>query len=455
MKKIITFTLILICVATTPTLAKNSTSNSSADKMTYMNMPFWKHFNDDTLIENLTKVYNDNHDLKATASKVEEVKRLVKISFSNELPHIGFNGYVGYTFASSDEVFGNIVIPNYNEARFLLPLSFSYEVDIWGKNHLKTKSRKKSYEMIQQDERSVYIALSSIFAQTYFNLIKADKLIDYQKEMIAVQKQVVDAVKKKNELGTADIENLIAEEKCLTYMEEELQNLQEKQDVLQNQLSVMIADRAFSKINRSSYDKLNAKVVIPEKIDFGILDKRPDRIRAELNLQKIGYDVKVARREFLPTFTITGNLGFNFYNISSTHNFLANLGVAPNWDLFDGGRKVAILKLQKAKYEGAFQDYETSILKSIQETNDSLYNLKSIHSKTNISQKRTTCDIVEYKLTQVREEIGTADKLDLLMRKKLLINSKKQEAALKMNELIASIQLYQALGGVDYFTEEL
>ena len=416
----------------------------------YINIKYWENFNDEKLVDNITKVVENNNDLKAAVLKVNEAQRLVKMSFANELPHIGFDGYIGQIFNSSDTRFGDLIIPDYTQSQYLLPLTMNYEIDIWGKNHLKTKSKKKQFEMMKQDERSAHIYITSVFACDYYNLIRLDKLIEYKKELISIHSQITDAIKKRYEAGTATINDVIAAEKAMTYLEEEYQSLLEKQDILKNQMSTLLADREFSDIDRENFDDINVNLLTPENIDVTMLEKRPDRIKSELDLERIGIDVKVAKRNLLPSFIITGNLGFNLYNLSSAHKFLADIGLVPTWDLFMGGMKIQYLKLQKDRYEIAVQHYEKTILKSIQETNDALYSLKTTDNVYSISQNRKDADIKELELTKLKEEAGTADKLDLLLREEILIESQKQATSAQINKIIAGINLYQALGGIDY-----
>lgn len=450
MKKFI-YTLALILMLCSPGYAKNADNYLIG----YLNLPFWQNFNDDVLIKNLTTVYQNNNDLKASSLKVQEAQRLVKISLANQLPYVGFDGYIGRIFHSSDEVFGKLTIPDYTETRFLLPLSYNYEIDIYGKNFLRTKAQKKRYEMIKQEEKSAYIYLTSAFATDYYNLIKADKLIALQKDLISTQKQVIGAVEKKYELGTANINDLIQEKKALTNYKEELDNLLEKQDVLKNQISVLLSDRAFAQIDRTSYDNIKAKIVVPETIQTDVILKRPDCVKSELNLEKIGIDVRVAKRELLPSFNIVGTLGFNAYNLSSSDKFLANLALAPTWDLFTGGRKIQMLKLQKDEYEIAIQNYDKTILRSIQETNDALYTLKSTAKRHSIVEERLNLSEQDMTLEEQKIQVGVSDLLDVLYKKEIELIIQKQEASLKINEIIAMINLYQALGGVDFFSNSL
>ena len=418
----------------------------------YIDMSFWQKFNDDILTESLLKVYENNNDLKAAVLKVNEANRIVKMSFADELPHIGFEGYVGRIFKSSDELFGDVKIPNYTETHYYLPLTMNYEIDIWGKNHLKTQAKKKQFEMIKQDERSAYIYISSAFAIDYYNLVRTDKLISYQNELIDIQDKIIEAYKTKYELGTATLSDIEHAQKNMTFLKERLQKLYEKQDLLKNQLSVLLSDRSFEQIERSSFDDLNVAFNAPKNIGFEVIEKRPDKIKSELELEKIGIDVKTARRNLLPQFIITGNLGFNMYNLSSSHKFLADLGIVPTWDLFMGGKKIQLLKLQKNKYEVAIQNYEKTILTAIQESNDALYSLKTAESIKKVIDDRLSNDEKEMQYTLIREDAGTADNLEILFQEQKLITSKMQTASAKINEIISAINLYQAIGGFD-FTE--
>ena len=112
-------------------------------------------------------------------------------------------------------------------------------------------------------------------------------------------------------------------------------------------------------------------------------------------------------------------------------------------------------KYQKDEYKIAIEHYDKTILKSIQEANDTIYTLKSMNKKYSIAQERSNLSDKEYKLMQKKAELGTADKLKVLLQKEADILAKKQEVSLKINEILAMINLYQALGGINIFTENL
>ncbi len=454
MKKLITLFCIISIFLSTNSLAFAKVKKAEINKYEYINMPFWQKYNDEILINHLDTIYKNNYDLKIAAYNIEESDKIVKLSLSEELPHIAFDGYIGRTLTASDEKFESVLIPDYAQYHYLLPLTLNYEVDLWGKNRLRTKGTKKLLEMQQQDERGLYITLTSNFAINYFNLIKIDKLIEIQDNLILTQEKIYDLMTKRYENGLATQNEVLSEDKNLTYLKEEKNNLLEKRDVLLNQLNVFLSDRSFSEIERSSYDSASPNINIPETIDFDIVEKRPDVVKSNLKLEKAGYDVKISKRDVLPSFTITGNLGYNAYQLGhlfGSHTGLAGIGVIPYLDIFSGGRKVNMIKLMKSRYNKSFEEYNKNILTAAQDVNDALFSAKTAKRNYELSDSRFKIQNKDTSLIIRKEEIGTANIIDTLVKQEELMMAEKLAVSSRINEIISTINLYKAAGGVEVF----
>ena len=61
------------------------------------------------------------------------------------------------------------------------------------------------------------------------------------------------------------------------------------------------SDKANS-IERGNLDKFEYSASIPDEIESDVIFSRPDVKRAEAALEKAKIDIRVARKEFLPTF---------------------------------------------------------------------------------------------------------------------------------------------------------
>ena len=155
--KILLTLFILLCSINVTAEAKNK-KNTPDYRIEYLNLDWWQKYNDPVLTDYISTAFKNNQDLKIATLNVKQSEQIVKMAFSGQLPQLGFQGDVFRDFSSSTIKFGDVVIPDYKQSNFFLPLTMSYEIDIWGENYLKTKSVKKQLEIVKQNERAlIYI----------------------------------------------------------------------------------------------------------------------------------------------------------------------------------------------------------------------------------------------------------------------------------------------------------
>ena len=439
----------------TQTFAKTKNIQDNND-LQYMNLTWWQKFNDQKLNDYLMTIYKNNPDLKIATIKNKQSQQVMKQAFANQLPQVYFNGTMQREFTGSTQRFGEVVIPDYNQAHYILPLTMSYEVDLWGENYLKTKSLKKQIEMTTQDERASYISISSNFASNYYTLVGIDKLIQNQKDLLEIEQNIVNLEEQKYNSGLCPIAEVLSEKQSLTQMQERLNSLEERQDIVVNQLITQLGDRMLTKIDRSNYDSISA-IPTPNEISTEYIGNRPDVQKAELYIQKTGIDIKVARRDFLPKFRVYGQIGFNSYDwcrMFAPHTFLSTAGVAPSLDLFTGGYKKAVLKYNKLEYEKALQIYEKAILTSIQELNDAMMSIKTANSNYEKSKERFNLEKEKLDLSNNQYKIGGRAKLDNMKDQQNILVVEEDMVTNNINRVISTINLYKATGGKD-FTQDL
>ena len=451
MKKYFLITLLAAIILQIPALAK-STKPEESNHIEYMNLSWWEKYNDEYLTGNLLKLYKNNYDLKNAALKVKENEQAVKIQFANELPQIGLSGQLYRDMRSSMQQFGNMQIPSFAQYNYYLPITASYEIDIRGLNRLRTKSMKEQLEIVKQAERATYIALTSDFAADYFNLIRVDEFLNIQNELIKTQEEIVSKIKDKYDIGLCTINDLLSEQRLLTTLKEERNRHIKTRDTLIDTMKVYLSNS--DNIERNRYGDVILLTGIPSEFSTSIVENRPDYLQEEANIKRIGFDVKAARREFLPKFIIFGQIGLNAYHLDTLFNSVSQMfsaGILPSIDLFSGGRKIALLKLKKFQYEEALNSYQKAILTGIKDINSGLIEYKEAQENYKESLERLKMQNKTYSLAKDKQEIGSASDLDVLYAKEAYLMVRKDEVSNKINSLISTIGLYKAAGGVDLY----
>lgn len=412
------------------------------NKFDYINMDWWTNFNDEYLLNYIERAVNYNHNLKIATISTKEYYQTVKIQLGNELPSIsaGFApAYVKMPYTSSSGGF------------FALPILANYEIDIFLKNRDKTKSVKKMYEMSLIDERSAYISTVSAIGTTYLNILKMDKLIEIQKEIVRERQTIFDLMSKRNQAGITSTADTMRANKAYISAVTDLTELEKQRDLMLNMFSTLIGESSenSSDIERKSYDEVNFTGDIPEYISTEVIENRPDYIKSLKLVEKSGIDVRIAKKEFLPSFNIGGLALFNASELGkllTTKNALTAIGGIAGIELFTGGRKIANLKLKKANYEKAIELYEQTNLTAIQEINDSLLKIKKDREKLKNTYEQEKLEIQDNNYYKKRFENGIISKLDLAQSNENLLTIKKRIVNQTIDCLIDYIGLYKTTG---------
>jgi len=411
-------------------------------KYEYINYAWWDNFNDPILTGYIDRAIKNNFDLKMATNAVDEYYQAVKIQFANQLPMASVGVSTAYT-----------KMPNTTSSdfQFVTPAFANYELDLFLKNKNKTDMSKKNYEASLQDERAAYIGIASAVGTTYLNIVKLDKMIELQEQIVQDRKVIYDLMLARNKEGLTSTADTVKANKAYIAGNTNLIDYKKNRTMLLNQLAVLLGENPNNseQLTRISYDNLNFSGNIPTEISSDVISTRPDYIKAEKMVERAGIDVKVAKKEFLPTINLTGVALFLAGDIGSlwtTKNALAALAGGLNLPLFTGGRRIANLKLKKSTYERILNNYYKTNLTAIQEVNDALVTIKLDEEKYQDTKKQSELEREDFGYSTNRYEEGIISKLDLTQVKENVLYTDKAVVNDKVNCLINYIGLYKATG---------
>lgn len=447
LKKIVTIILLLGFInanlATLPVQAfgfkKKQCCTNNLDIINYC---WWQNFNDKNLECYIQQALKCNHDIKLANLKIQEYCYLTRIQLGKELPTIGVGGY--YSGINADPTTLG------DGGLWAFPLFAYYELDLYGKNRNKTQAAKKEWEATRFEAKATYISIIGAVAGTYYNIVKLDKLIALQQEIINYKEKIYDLTKKRNEQGIASTADTVRANKELVLAQTDLINFEKSRNQMLNMLCVLIGESPDKSacINRISYDELALRNDIPSQISSEVIVHRPDIMQAEKRIEKAGLDVKVARKELLPTFNIIGLLLFSSNSLQRVFNWdraVGILGGGLGWT-FTGGQRLANLGLKKNYYEQILQTYHKTNLQAIQEVNDSLSNLKLDLEKYAQGLEKLALQQKEFGFVEKRYERGVISYLDMIEQKEALLTINKTVVVDKTDCFIDYISLYKATG---------
>jgi len=115
--------------------------------------------------------------------------------------------------------------------------------------------------------------------------------------------------------------------------------------------------------------------------------------------------------------------------------------------LVDSGRGKAGVAVAVAQAEQAAVGYRRAILFALREVADTLVTLQKVRERIAQQQVQVNAAAEALRLSDLRYRGGVADYLEVLDAQRVLYAAETDLARSRQNELVASVQLYRALGG--------
>ena len=419
---------------------------SFAVELQELNIDFFNRFNDENLNCYIQETLKNNHELKKAEHVVEQYRQQTKYSLGRELPSFSVSAnYLGIKVPQLDNF-------QLKDNAFILPFIARYEADFLLKNRDKTRSVKKSYEAAKYNEKAVYLALLSDVATVYTNILQYDDLIQKQSEILNIQEEILNHNKKMFARGVISTTEINNAQKNIENAKNSLEKLKREREILVMQLAVLTGNSP-SNINCMKFGSLSNfeySAKIPTEISSDVIFSRPDVKMAEANLEKAKIDVRVAKKEFFPTFNIVGVWAFNTIapgSFFSWESSLAAILAGATQDIFKGGMKVANLRIQKAKYEELFEEYNQTNLEAVKEVNTSLCIIKHDKQIEENTISKLNYETGNFKNTQNKFNRGIISEPEYLVGKNKLINSEINYTQSKTQRIVNYFTLYKAVGG--------
>lgn len=417
----------------------SATDTLASDTANMGNLPWKEVFRDAKLQALIEEGLANNVDMQAAALRVQEAKVMLTAAKLSYLPTINFTPQG--TLSSFDK--------SKPTQTYQLPVSASWEIDLFGKILNAKRGQKVAYEQSKYSEQAVRSQIICGIANTYYSLLMLDRQVEITTETAAIYKEnvrVMEAMK----IAGMTTEAAVAQMRAASHqVEASLMDLKRQVRETENSLAVLLA-RTPQTIDRSTLDAQ----VMPEELTAGVpmqlLENRPDVKMAEMTLASAYYTTNSARAAFYPGLNITGTAGWTNsagMAVLNPGKLILNAVASLTQPIFNNGKLIANLKVSKAEEKIAQMNYQQTILEAGKEVSDALFlydtqNKKLVEDRGQVEQLDKA---VTY--TKALFQSGDATYLEILTAQQNLLSAQLSEVSDNFQRMQAVINLYSALGG--------
>ena len=416
----------------TDTLAVSDTANMG-------NLPWQEVFRDAKLQALIEEGLANNVDMQAAALRVQEAKVMLTAAKLSYLPSINFTPQG--TLSSFDK--------SKPSQTYQLPVSASWEIDLFGKILNSKRGQKVAYEQSKYTEQAVRSQIICGIANIYYSLLMLDRQVEITTETTDIYKENVRVMEAMKIAGMSTEAAVAQMRAAYSQVQASLLDLQRQVRETENSLCVLLA-KAPQQIDRNTLDEQ----VMPENLTVGVplqlLENRPDVKIAEMTLASAYYTTNQARSAFYPGLNITGTAGWTNSAGTAVINpgkLILNAIASLAQPIFNNGKLIANLKVSKAEEKIARMNYQQTILEAGQEVSDALYLYDTQNEK--LGHDRAQVDQLDKAVTYTKAlfQSGDATYLEILTAQQNLLSAQLSEVADNFQRMQAVINLYSALGG--------
>ena len=420
----------------------------------------WKaYFNDKDLIALIDTALLKNQELNITLQEIEISRNEIRTRKGEYLPFVGVRAGAGVEKEGRFTRFGAVdenidITPG---KAFPEPFSdytagfhASWEVDVWKKLRNAKKAALVRYLASVQGKNFMITNLISEIANSYYELMALDNLLDIIQQNIEIQTNGLHVVKQQKQAAKVTqlaVNRFEAQLLNTTNLQYDIQ-----QRIVETENHLHLLTGSFPKSISRGSSKFNDIVVdsITAGIPLQLLSNRPDIRRAELNLSAAKLDVKVARANFYPSLRIEAQAGIQAFNpahLIKPESIMLNLAgdiVAP---LVNRNAIAAMYRSANARQIQEVYNYERTILNSYLEVINQLSAVDNFLKSYNT--KSAEVDLLTNSITISNSLFSSvrADYLEVLLTQREALESKMDLIEIKLKQMNAKVNIYRSLGG--------
>jgi outer membrane protein, multidrug efflux system len=407
---------------------------------------WWKVFQDPVLQQLIRTAIEQNYDLRIAASRVLQAQAQLGITRANQFPTVS----AGAQVLSERNPKISSSFPSYEANAGEVDLAVVWNLDFWGKYRRQTEAARASLLASQWGQRAVLASVVSNVATAYFTLRELDLALDVSKKTLAARQDSMRLTTVLAKNGSASALDLRQAEQLVYTAAETIPDLERQIALQENSLSILLG-RNPSPIPRGrQLTEQPNPPVIPVGLPSELLERRPDIREAEETLVAANAQIGVAKAAFFPSISLTGTAGYESFALNNlfTHSQrLWNGAASLTQPIFAGGALRAGKRLAEAQEQEMLLTYQQTIMNAFQEVSNSLTAYQKGREFREQQELLTAAAGDADRLSKILYQHGGTSYLQVLTSENNDFSAELNLAQAQLNERLALVQLYNALGG--------
>jgi outer membrane protein, multidrug efflux system len=433
-------------VAVPPTyrgLAPDGTAQTETATLGDQN--WWDIFQDEQLRTLIHTALQQNYDLRIAASRILEARAQLGITRADQFPTASAGAGIADVRTAQLKF-----LPAFETSIGQVNLSAAWELDFWGKFRRATEAARANLLATEWARQEVVSTLVANVAAAYFQLRALDLELEISKRTLDSRQESLRLTQILANGGATSLLDVRQAEQLVFTASAEIPALEQQIEQQENFLSILLGQNPGDITRGETLTKQRQPSQVPPGLPSSLLERRPDIRQAEEQLVAANAEIGVARAAYFPQIVLSGSGGFQSSALTNLFSGPAgawSFGASLAQPIFTGGRLRSGVRLAEAQQQTAALFYQQSIQGAFRSVSDALVAYRKTREFR--AQQELLFQSAEdaARLSHMRYTGGATGYLEVLTNETNAFSAELGLAQARLNELLALVQLYEALGG--------
>ena len=325
----------------------------------------------------------------------------------------------------------------------------SWSLDLWGKIRRQIQSDAAQAQVSKADLANATLSAQALLASDYIYLRSADENIALLQKTVLAYQGSLRITQNKYQAGTVSQSDVLTAETALDDAQSSLVAEYAVRAQYEHAIAVLMG-HAPAELTIAPGRQIQVIPIPPPQVPSILLQRRPDIAAAERQMEAENALIGVAVAAFYPDLSLSAVGGFAANPIGglfTASSELWSLGTTATVDIFAGGARGQAVNAATAAYQESVETYRQTVLTAFQQVETDLTNLQ-IYAQQAQVQMRAVADAGQAEQIAMNEyEAGTTDYTTVASAQVTLLSAQQAALLIQQSRLLASISLYQDLGG--------
>jgi outer membrane protein, multidrug efflux system len=406
---------------------------------------WWDVFQDEQLRSLVRTALQQNYDLRIAASRILEARAQLGITRADQFPTV--SGGAGITDVRTAQ---SKFLPAFETSSAQVNVSAAWELDFWGKYRRATEAARANLLATEWARQEVASTLVANVAAAYFQLRALDLQLEISKRTLDSRQESLRLTRLLANGGSTSLLDVRQAEQLVFTASAEIPALEQQIEQQENFLSILLGRNPGNIARGQTLIEQHHPPEVPAGLPSSLLERRPDIRQAEQQLVAANAEIGVARATYFPQISLNGNGGFQSSALTNLFTGPAgawSFGASLTQPIFTAGKISSGVRLAKARRQTATLFYQQSIQGAFRSVSDALIGYRKTREFSSHQQELFESAQDAARLSHMRYNGGVTGYLEVLTNETNSFSAELGLVQARLNELLAVVQLYEALGG--------